>query len=170
MSLHGRPRQGAQLQRFQIPIDSKDKATKEAFSFLRFVHAKDSELLLLSADAKEVNIKSVAPISMRNELSVVKHLARECEACLAEFDTTIEQDDQLLASTSCTMNERNAILMRKGETEVALHYINLEKEMEKLMRMPWKDLKRTAAKAYNGRGKFDDYITTVIVPLIKSDH
>ena len=53
----GGPRAGAQLQRFQIPIDYKEKATKECFSFLRFAHAKDSELLLLSSEEKEVNVK-----------------------------------------------------------------------------------------------------------------
>lgn len=41
-----------QPKRFQIPIDYAEDVTKECFSFLRFVHAKDSELLLLSSNEK----------------------------------------------------------------------------------------------------------------------
>ena len=88
--------------------------------------------------------KDVAPISIRNELSVVKHIARVCRACLREFDTTVEEDERLLradGASALTMNERNAILMRKGEKEVGLYYIELEQEMDKLVALPWKDFK-----------------------------
>ena len=166
----GGPRAGAQLQRFQIPIDYKEKAAKECFSFLRFAHAKDSELLLLSSEEKEVNVKDIAPLSIRNELSVVKHIARVCESCLREFDSTVEEDEAMLKRGDLTMNERNAVLMRKGEKEVGRYYIELEAEMEKLVNMPWKDFKRTAQKAYSGRGKFDAYVTGIVVPLLKGDH
>ena len=118
--------------------------------------------------------RDVNPISIRNELSAVKHIAHTCAACLREFDTTVEEDERLLRGEGLqkplSMNERNAILMRKGEKEVALYYIELEREMEKLVALPWKDFKRTAAKAYSGRGKFDAYITGVVVPLLKGDH
>ena len=166
----GGARAGAQLQRFQIPIDYKEKAAKECFSFLRFAHAKDSELLLLSSEEKEVNVKDIAPLSIRNELSVVKHIARACESCLREFDSTVEEDEALLKRSDLSMNERNAVLMRKGEKEVGRYYIELEAEMEKLVSMPWKDFKRTAQKAYSGRGKFDAYVTGIVVPLLKGDH
>ena len=166
----GGPRAGAQLQRFQIPIDYKEKAAKECFSFLRFAHAKDSELLLLSSEEKEVNVKDIAPLSIRNELSVVKHIARACESCLREFDTTVEEDEALLKRADLSMNDRNAILMRKGEKEVGRYYVELEAEMDKLVNMPWKDFKRTAQKAYSGRGKFDAYVTGIVVPLLKGDH
>ena len=32
---------------FQVPGSYREKKTKELFSFLRFIHAKDSELMLL---------------------------------------------------------------------------------------------------------------------------
>ena len=146
----GGPRAGAQLQRFQIPVDYKEKATKEAFSFLRFAHAKDSELLLLSSEEKELNVKDIAPLSIRNELSVVKHLARVCAACLREFDSTVEEDERLLREDGgrrLSMNERNAVLMRKGEKEVGLYYVELEREVDKLVAMPWKDFKRACLAA-----------------------
>ena len=166
----GGPRAGAQLQRFQIPVDYKEKAAKECFSFLRFAHAKDSELLLLSSEEKEVNVKDIAPLSIRNELSVVRHIARAVESALREFDSSVEEDEALLRKSSLSMNERNAILMRKGEKEVGRYYVELEREMDKLVSMPWKDFKRTAQKAYSGRGKFDAYVTGIVVPLLKGDH
>ena len=120
-----------------------------------------------------MNVKDIAPLSIRNELSVVKHIARACAACLREFTTTVEEDEALLKRTEpapLTMNERNAVLMRKGEKEVGRYYVELEAEMEKLVSMPWKDFKRTAQKAYSGRGKFDAYVTGIVVPLLKGDH
>jgi hypothetical protein len=55
-----------------------------------------------------------------------------------------------------------------GEKEVLQFFIDLEKECVPLLQMPWKDLKKIAAKCQSGKGRFDQYITMVIVPLVKS--
>jgi hypothetical protein len=173
MRMLGGVRQGMQKHRFQIPIDYKEKVTMECFSLLRFAHAKDSELMLLQSGQAEFDIKKIEPISIRNELLVLKHLAKVCTGVAAEFDTTLEQDNKMLADLNLLpmySNRRNCVLMRRGEKEVCHYYIDLEKEITPLVNMAWKDFKKAATKAYSGKGRFDSYITTVIAPLLKGDH
>src|SRR5687767_10061585 len=76
--------------RFQIPIDYNEDVTKECFSFLRFVHAKDSELLLLSSNEK-FDVKKIEPISIRNELEVIEDLHIAAQTSLSQFETTLEE-------------------------------------------------------------------------------
>jgi len=154
--------------RFQIPIQYKEKETKEAFSFLRFCHAKDSELMLLSSD--DFKIDDIEPISIRNEIAVLESFATLAAQQLTRYDSTVEEDNKFLTNPNIklTMNVRNAILMRRGEKEVLEYYVQIAKEAIPLLNHPWKDLKRIAAKCQSGKGKFDQYITLVVVPLVKS--
>jgi len=58
--------------------------------------------------------------------------------------------------------------MRRGEKEVYHFYIDLAKECIPYLQMQWKDLKKIAAKCQSGKGRFDQYVTLVIVPLVKA--
>merc|ERR1712130_732135 len=49
---------------FQIPMSYKEKKTKACFSFLRFIHAHEKEMLLMSED---INLDDIPPISVKNE-------------------------------------------------------------------------------------------------------
>lgn len=155
--------------RFQIPVQYKEKETKEAFSFARFAFAKDSEMMLLG-DGENFKIDDIEPISIANEIKVLAALAANSEAMLKYFDTTLEEDNKILKDPKLklSMNLRNCVLMRRGEKEVYHFYIDLAKECIPFLQMPWKDLKRHAAKCYSGKGRFDQYITLVIVPLVKA--
>lgn len=153
--------------RFQIPMDYNEDVTKECFSFLRFAHAKDSEIMLLSSNEK-LDIKKIEPISIRNEVEVINDLAAAASVSLKEFETTVEEDNALLARDDLTMNIRNAVIMRRGEKQVLQYYIDLAKEVIPMTKMPWKDLKKIAAKCVSGKGRFDNYITYVIAPLVKA--
>jgi histone-lysine N-methyltransferase SETD3 len=158
--------------RFQIPIQYKEKEAKEAFSFTRFALAQDSEIMLLGggADGAEFKVDDIEPISIRNEIAVLRVLADSAAKQLARFESTVDEDNKLLADPEkkLTTNIRNAILMRRGEKEVLMYYIQLAKEVVPLLEKPWKDLKKVAAKCSTGKGKFDQYITAVVVPLGKA--
>jgi histone-lysine N-methyltransferase SETD3 len=158
--------------RFQIPTQYKEKITeneetKESFSFCRFCHAQDSEIMLLSS-ADDFKIDDIEPISIRNEIAVIQSFAASAARQLLNFDSNTEQDNKLLKDPSIKLpnNLRNCVVMRRGEKEVLQFYIDLAKEVIPLLNMPWKDLKRVAAKAHNGKGRFDAYITLVVVPLV----
>lgn len=155
--------------RFQIPVQYKEKETKECFSFARFAFAKDSEMMLLG-DGENFKIDDIEPISIPNEIKVLQSLAAASEGMLKHYDTTLEEDNKILKDPKLklSMNLRNCVLMRRGEKEVYHFYIEMAKECIPFLQMPWKDLKRHAAKCYSGKGKFDQYITLVIVPLVKA--
>jgi len=156
--------------RFQIPIQYKEKETKECFSFARFAFAKDKEMMLLG-DAAEFKIDDIEPISIPNEILVLKAIAAACESQLKLFESTLEEDTKILKDTATKKmpyNLKACLLMRRGEKEVYHFYIDMAKECIPFLEMPWKDLKRHAAKCYSGKGRFDQYITLVIVPLVKA--
>jgi len=157
--------------KFQIPVDYKEKITREAFSFVRFAHAKDKELLTLSS-TYAVNVKELEPISLRNEMDTLQAFAEEAKRVLGTFDCSLEDDNILLADPlkKLSMNIRNCILMRRGEKEVLHHYIDLYTAARSLASKPWPEVRaehnqRVANKC---RGPFDHYLTTVLVPLIKT--
>jgi len=161
--------------RFQVPIQYKEKETKELFSFARFAFAKDSEIMLLG-NAEDFKIDDIEPVSIPNEVQVLKAISESAERMLTLFDSTLEDDNKLCKQDreekdpkkKLNMNFRNCLMMRRGEKEVLHFYIEMAKECIPLLQMPWKDLKRHAAKCYSGKGKFDQYITLVIVPLVKA--
>jgi len=154
--------------RFQIPVQYKEKETKECFSFARFAFAKDSEMMLLG-DGENFKIDDIEPISIQNEIKVLQAIASSSEAMLKNYDTTFEEDNKLLKEAKLPNNNlRNCVVMRRGEKEVYHFYIDMAKECVPYLQMPWKDLKRHAAKCYSGKGRFDQYITLVIVPLVKA--
>ena len=161
--------------RFQIPVvsaEGMEDVTKECFAFLRFVHAKDSELLLLSSNER-FDVRKIDPVSLRNELEVVHDLAIAAETSLSQFETTLDEDNRILADTNLHPNIRNAVLMRRGEKEVLTFYAQLAAEVQAVVNMPRKDFKRWTIKrgTHNPKPtKFDAYIDSIIVPLIKTDH
>jgi len=162
---------GAGKRKFQIPVDYKEKVTKEAFSFLRFAFAKDKELITLSS-SYGINVKELEPISLRNEIDVLKAFSEEAKRVLTTFDCSLDDDNKLLADPErkLTMNIRNAILMRRGEKEVLWHYIDLCRAAVTLSERPWPEIKSTHAQlvANKLRGPFDFYLTSVFIPLIKA--
>jgi len=153
---------------FQIPANYKEKKTKELFSFMRFVHAKDSELLLLSS-SDGFKLDEIEPISIANEIKALTDISDACKVVVKGFDTTLEHDIKLLESGELPMysNLRNCVIMRRGEKEVLHWFIELAEKAIPLLQMNWRDLKRTAAKSYQKNSKFDAYVTGAIVPLVK---
>lgn len=163
---------GAARRKFQIPTDYKEKVTREAFSFLRFAYAKDKELLNMSSQY-HINVKELDGISLRNELDTLRAFADEAKRVLAGFDSSLEDDNILLADgeKKLTMNQRNCVVMRRGEKEVLQYYIDLFTICTTLSQKPWPEVRsehnqRVANKL---RGPFDHYLTGVFIPLIKSD-
>jgi len=103
--------------------------TVEAFSFLRFVHARGSELLQLPRMDEDFDLakRPVAPLSCANEAAALRHLARLCAAALARYPTSLEQDRAELASGRLAYgsNQRNALVLLRGEKEVLQHFVRL---------------------------------------------
>jgi len=154
---------------FQIPATYGHKKVKELFTFMRCVHAKDSELMMLASNGYK--LEEINPVSVENEIKVLEDIKRAALESLSKFPETLEEDNKILASGKYKMfsNERNCVLMRRGEKQVLHYFVDLADRAIPLLRMPWKDLKRAAAKSYSGKfGTFDYYVTSTVVPLVKS--
>lgn len=155
---------------FQVPCNYKEKKCKELFSFLRYIHAVDSELMLLSS-GEGFKLNEIEPISIRNEIAALTHIKQVAQGVMAGFPETLQHDRDLLASDKLVMysNRRNCVVMRRGEKEVLQWYIDTADKAIPFLKLPWKDLKRKAAKCYQGTTSFDAYVTQVVVPLVKKE-
>merc|ERR1712154_653717 len=157
---------------FQIPMAYKEKKVKEAFSFLRVLHAQGNEFLIISS-ADGLRLEDIPPLSIRNETNVLTSLAVSATKSLKKFRTSLDEDNALLANEEeypMFTNARNAVLMRRGEKDVLTFYVNLMKICISLFKMKLKDLKNKLRKDK----KFKDndsplmlYINHVVVPLVQ---
>jgi len=152
---------------FQIPMNYKEKKVKALFSFLRLMNAQEKEMLMLSEDT---NLEDIPPISVKNEQLSLLALSKAAKASLEEFDTTLDHDNALLADSEnypFMTNQRNIVLMRRGEKEVLHFYKDLAVTCIPLLRMQWKDLKKVASKYKDDDNPLGNYIKLIVVTLSK---
>mmetsp|Transcript_3916 Transcript_3916/g.7502 ORF Transcript_3916/g.7502 Transcript_3916/m.7502 type:complete len:601 (+) Transcript_3916:115-1917(+) len=161
---------------FQVPptysedvsVLSENMKPRNMFSFFRFLHARDKELMLLSS-ADGYQIKDIGPISIRNETAVLKHVQEVARQTLKKFPDDLATDHKMLkVNKFMDMNHRNCIMMRCGEKETLHWYIDLADKAIPLLKMAWKDLKKIAAKCHQQQTRFNYYVTEVVVPLVKN--
>jgi len=114
---------GARTRRFQIAFEHKERCTKKCLSWLRLAHATFEELPL----SKMPEITKVDPISPANELRAMIELKKAANEIIASFDTTLAEDNKTLddSEKKLTMNQRNCIVMRRGEKEILNAYVDL---------------------------------------------
>jgi len=152
---------------FQIPKNYKEKKVKALFSFLRLMNAQEKEMLMLSEDT---NLEDIPPISVKNEQLSLLALSKAAKASLEVFETTLEHDNALLADGEnypFMSNQRNIVLMRRGEKEVLHFYKDLAVTCIPLLRMQWKDLKKVASKYKDDDDPLGNYIKLIVVTLSK---
>ena len=157
---------------FQIPKQYKEKKVKEAFSFLRVLHAQGNEFLIISS-ADGLRLEDIPPLSIRNETNVLTSLAVSATKSLKKFETTLDFDNELLKNEEEYPkygNKRNAILMRRGEKEVLTFYVTLMKICIQLFKMKFKDLKnkiRKDKKFKDNDSPLMQYVNHVVIPLVQ---
>jgi hypothetical protein len=64
-------------------------------------------------------------------------------------------------------NERNCVVMRRGEKQVLRWYVRLAEQGMELLNKPWSVVKKLTAKCAQSSEPLDYYIAHVIVPLVK---
>ena len=111
--------------KFTLRKDLEDTQATLLFSFLRFV-CFDGDTNLYK-DYKAENVLN--PISMNNEIMMLKKLQESIEFLLRDYDTSLEDDVTLLATKKSTLsfNEMNCITMRISEKEILRFYSDLAK-------------------------------------------
>lgn len=154
----------------RIMADTKEKAFEELFGLLRFIEFDDmrrmAELIQECSDP-ETNVfkPTLMPrISVENEKRALLRLKALMEACLSLYPTTIEQDVELL-ETELTENQRNIVLIRKGEKVILHWHLKLvETCLPIVMSGDAKELKNRKKRGT----PYDEYISQ-IVALVKTE-
>ncbi len=177
------------VREFQVPAtyretNDHEKKTMALFSFLRFVHATDTELIQIQtqypvsiaqsaaagnapAGLPEIQLEAIGPISTRNEAAVLAHVGRAAREAQAAFATTLEEDDALLAAnTFPDANVRNCVVQRRGEKQVLRWWQNLADEAIPLLSLKWADLRKHSSKYLSNSPK-DFFMTNVVAILVK---
>jgi len=119
---------------------------------LRVAYATLEELLPLS---KLASVEKIDPVSIRNECAVLQVVAKASEETLKGFDTSLEEDLKLLddVDKKLTINQRNCIIMRKGEKEILHAYIELAKHVKVVENFNVRQLKKYMDKNITAQGK-----------------
>lgn len=125
----------AAQRRFEVPLHYEHPSTAAMFSFLRVSCADAGELEHLTQLARaEQGLDLVPPLSRDTEERVFRKLGALCEARLAGFDTSLEEDELLLHEVDFARNERNCLLLRRGEKRLLHAYAGLARTFLPLLR------------------------------------
>jgi len=160
--------------RFQIPFEHKEKITRKCMSYLRVAHANVAELLPL---AQMKTIERIDPISLDNEFRCIQAVAEQSEITLKGFDTTLAVDNELLSGETkeLTMNQRNCVVMRRGEKEVLHAYIDLYERLKVVKDMNLRQLRKYLAKELDGAKapsmlwRLSNFFEDMWIPLITGE-
>jgi histone-lysine N-methyltransferase SETD3 len=113
---------------FEAPVDYDTDQGKELFSFFRFAVATEAELIRIRRGEEiRVNVRRINPLNIFNELRALQEIGKAASDALANFSSSIEDDQALLADKSIQLstNQRNCIFARNGEKSVLHHYIGI---------------------------------------------
>jgi len=137
-----------------------NRKSKDMFSFFRTIAASAEEL------RRRPNFS--APVSIRNEMATLIELEKACEESLKKFPHSLKTDHKLLKVNKWEdSNHRNCIIMRAGEKEVLMWYINLCRRGRELLSMPYN---RHAKEAPSRDLRLRAYYEAVIEPLVRQGH
>lgn len=165
----------AHTRRYQLPFEHKEKITRKCFSYLRIAYANLDELLPL---ANAANIEKIDPINARNEAQCVYAVAREAKRVYSGFDTTLAEDNEMLKNpdSKLTMNQRNCVIMRRGEKEVLEAYIDLAERVKIIENMDLRDVKKYMQRNVNNRGhsptmpwRLENWFNDIWIPLLTGE-
>lgn len=110
----------------KISENTEEPTFQEAMSYLRFAfyEGKEDKLIQLISEEqimssnKKFQAISIKPITIENEITALQKLALLCTEGLCKYNTTFEDDKELLLKKELTYNERNCITFRLTEKKV----------------------------------------------------
>lgn len=155
----------------RIMASTSERCFEELFGFLRFIEFDDknrlAELIQLCTATNAGSIKPTAlpKISVNNEKRALLRLKALMEERLSLYSTSLEQDVEMLKTQQLTENERNIVMLRKGEKVVLHWHLQLVETCLPLLLSAdieeFKRLKKTGTP-------YDDYISSIVAPLVRA--
>jgi hypothetical protein len=108
---------------FQVPAKYDNEDTAKLFSYLRLGALNDASRVSLEKSGSKT--ATVNAISAENEHAALTLLSQACQQRMAQFDTSIEEDEALLKDKNLPLKWRYAALVRHGEKCVLKYYMDL---------------------------------------------
>jgi histone-lysine N-methyltransferase SETD3 len=102
---------------YKLPRKFDPKLMGEVLSFLRIAHAGAGELALLM-DAPDALARAKSMLSVENEQKAVSAFVAACKERLADYATSLEEDEQILREEMLTHNARSCVLLRRAEKQI----------------------------------------------------
>jgi histone-lysine N-methyltransferase SETD3 len=151
-------------QPFKVPLQYEHAATQRMFAFLRVACAAPLELPRL-APRLLTGLGSIPPLSVANEERVLRALGAACEARLAAFGTSLEEDERLLREGALTLNARSCVLMRREEKRLLHAWRELTRTGLSLLHLPKAELQQLAGRSESPWGQASRYVREAVLPL-----
>lgn len=106
---------------YKLPRKFDPKLIAQVLSFLRIAHAGAGELAML-LDAPDALARANSMLSVENEQKAVSAFVAACEERLADYATSLEEDEQILREEKLTHNARSSVLLRRSEKQILQLY------------------------------------------------
>lgn len=146
---------------FKVGRGYLDNGAKALFSYLRLAClCEPQHALHLRTD--EDNAAHMAPISRQNEIAALRMLADACENRIAQFHTSLEEDETLLQGGSLTHNLRNIVMVRRDEKIILKYFLTMAQSALPLLQHGPRDLDKFAVAGMPYADYFADLIHSAI--------
>eukprot|EP00742_Colponemidia_sp_Colp-10_P008577 GILJ01009301.1.p1 GENE.GILJ01009301.1~~GILJ01009301.1.p1 ORF type:complete len:505 (-),score=78.95 GILJ01009301.1:212-1726(-) len=161
------------VREFSVSKSISQKEFQDLLSYCRFVVATEEEIKFLinaigSSGKKNRlstnQVQEIPPFHMDNEIRAWQLLSQWLDDRLAQYNNTIEVDEQLL-QTNLTWNQRNCVQLRMGEKQVLTFFSNMSNVVQNLFELPIHELREVVSAQYSGSGPYDVYIQGVVLDL-----
>lgn len=126
---------------FTVTMTFDEKPTSEMLSYLRVAACSEAQLAELSDGGRSgynLNSYPVRPLTIESELAALDILADACAAELAQYPTTLAEDEDMLANGDLTpfCDRRHALIVVMGEKEILSFFIALRDALAELAALP----------------------------------
>lgn len=109
------------------------------------------------------------PIDIESERATWQLIQAKMSAMLAAFPTTVQEDLQALdpAAPPLTFNQRNCILLRKGDKMILTYFINTSQNLINTLNIKKSDLITHIKTNLDGFGNARGYVVKQLIPMIE---
>lgn len=110
-------------------------------------------------------VYSTPPLSIPNELEVLAAIRQLCTSRLAQYDTSPEEDGEILGRKSLSYNERLCVQYRCGEKLILRHMADLHDTVARLFALSAADV--SMLMKHYPYARYRQYIEAAVLPLVQ---
>ncbi|TDH69930.1 hypothetical protein CCR75_008590 [Bremia lactucae] len=149
----------------RLSCSHSDTNTREGLSFARLIVATEDEFSIMKMTSPA---HSSPPISFDNEIRALQYLRNLMTYQLSLYSTTIEEDNELLASKQYPLfsNRIQALFFIRGEKQVCRYFQELVDRVTPIFSLPLAQCREELQRHFNGDGDIDRYAQDVIAYLV----